>query len=248
MIASILLAGSSLAQITTGDGIRFTDGTNFTTRAASARQITLHVSFRLRNRKALAKLLSDLQDPASPKYHRWLTPPEFDAQFGRTPAEVNAVSQWLSSHGLKVMSSSNREIVSAIFAPSETINTGALIISSNDPTRPTAGVSLSGSGLAGKLSAASSFTISGSVGQTIQANLNIKNTGKGLLSGDWSAVSILPYRVDPGHFNLQPGMSTNIPISFLATSKGEAPSVALAIEVIAPSTRTKVVTLKGMGR
>ena len=135
-----------------------------------------------------------------------------------------------------------------IFAPSETINTGALIISSNDPTRPTAGVSLSGSGLAGKLSAASSFTISGSVGQTIQGNLNIKNTGKGLLSGDWSAVSILPYHVDPGHFDLQPGMSTSIPISFLATSKGEAPSVALAIEVIAPSTSTKVVTLKGMGR
>ncbi len=81
-------------------------------RAASDRQLTIHVSFQLRNRAALSKLLTGLQDPASPEYHRWLTPAQFNARFGRAPAEIQAVSRWLSGQGFHVMRSSNREIVS----------------------------------------------------------------------------------------------------------------------------------------
>jgi len=110
------------------------------------------------------------------------------------------------------------------------------------------GLTLSGSGLAGKLSAPKTFSIAGPVGQTVPANLIIKNSGKGVLSGDWPAVSILPYHIDPGQFDLQPGMATRIPISFNPNLKGKAPSVALPIEVITPSTGTTVVTLRGVGK
>jgi kumamolisin len=81
--------------------------------AATDRPLTVHVSFRLRHRQALSKLLTELQDPGSAQYHRWLTPQQFNQKFGRTPAEVQDVSQWLSEHGLRVIRSSNREVTYA---------------------------------------------------------------------------------------------------------------------------------------
>ena len=111
-ILVVLRAGSSTAQTVTVANSGAINVNVFTARAAADRPVTLHVSFQLRNREALSKLLMDLQDPSSPQYHRWLTPEEFDSKFGRTAAEVSAVSQWLSAHGMKVLRWSNREIVS----------------------------------------------------------------------------------------------------------------------------------------
>lgn len=51
---------------------------------------------------ALASLIRAQQDPASPKYHRWLTPQQFGRYFGVAPADVNAVTTWLVAHGFKV--------------------------------------------------------------------------------------------------------------------------------------------------
>ena len=47
-------------------------------------------------------LLARLQDPASPDFHRWLTPQEFGERFGRTPEEIAKVTGWLSAHGFAV--------------------------------------------------------------------------------------------------------------------------------------------------
>ena len=134
------------------------------------------------------------------------------------------------------------------FMPDLPINTAAAIISSNDALRPTIGIALSGSGLVGKLSVPSSFTITGPVAGNVQVNLTIKNVGKGFLSGDWAPVTMLPYSVPFGHFDLPAGMTKGIPITFSPTVKGNAPSMALAIGVIGPSTGTTVVTLKGIGK
>src|SRR5271167_4609640 len=79
-------------------------------RADAKRDLTLHLSLRLRNRTALSKLLADLQNPASPQYHHWLNPTEFNSRFGRKPAEVKAVAKWLSEHGLRTLQSSGREL------------------------------------------------------------------------------------------------------------------------------------------
>lgn len=51
------------------------------------------------DREALKRALLD---PASPSYHRWLTPEEYAARFGAKPADVARASAWLASQGLEV--------------------------------------------------------------------------------------------------------------------------------------------------
>jgi len=41
----------------------------------------------VRNREALATLLGQLYDPASPDYHQYLMPAEFAELFGPTPQD-----------------------------------------------------------------------------------------------------------------------------------------------------------------
>src|SRR5229473_5213980 len=89
------------------------EASGLTTHAAADLPLTIHVSFAMRYRAALNKLLTELQDPASPNYHKWLTPAEFDARFGRTTAEVQAVSQWLTSQGFHVTRSSSRNLTAS---------------------------------------------------------------------------------------------------------------------------------------
>jgi len=82
---------------------------------------------------------------------------------------------------------------------------------------------------------------------TTQVNLTIKNTGKGLLSGDWVPVATPPYSVAGNSFALQPNATANIAIIFSPTAKGTAPSVVLPIEILGPGTSSTAVTLKGVG-
>jgi subtilase family serine protease len=53
---------------------------------------------------ALAQLVSDQQNPASPAYHRWFTPEQFEARFGLAPQDLATVSGWLTAQGLVVTS------------------------------------------------------------------------------------------------------------------------------------------------
>lgn len=91
-------------------------------------------------------------------------------------------------------------------------------------------------------------TITGQVGKPTPGTLTIRNTGKGLLSGDWATVMTTPYSVTGSPFSLPPGATMPITINFSPTVKGNAPSAVLVIGVIAPSTSTTVVTLKGVGK
>ncbi len=69
---------------------------------SSNRQLNLRIALALRNRAQMEKLLREQQDPASPEYHRWLTPEQFADRFGPAPADVQAVEQWLSHAGFRV--------------------------------------------------------------------------------------------------------------------------------------------------
>jgi len=51
---------------------------------------------------ALADLLAAQVDPASPLFHRWLTPDEFGARFGVADEDLQAVTSWLEAHGFIV--------------------------------------------------------------------------------------------------------------------------------------------------
>lgn len=52
--------------------------------------------------QALDRLLKDQQDPASPQYHKWVTPEEIAERFGLSRADIGRVSSWLRSHGFRI--------------------------------------------------------------------------------------------------------------------------------------------------
>jgi hypothetical protein len=65
-------------------------------------RLKLSINLQLRNRDALAQLLDQLYDPASPSYHRYLAPEEFDARFGPTEEDYQAVIAWAARSGFTV--------------------------------------------------------------------------------------------------------------------------------------------------
>ena len=74
--------------------------------AGSSRQLAMHLVLALNHRAELERLLADQQNPASPEYHRWLTPDEFTRRFGPTAAAIARVTQWLQRSGFRVLSAS----------------------------------------------------------------------------------------------------------------------------------------------
>ncbi|HXR77195.1 MAG TPA: S53 family peptidase, partial [Bryobacteraceae bacterium] len=56
----------------------------------------------LQQEAALQDLLKEQHDSSSPEYHHWLTPDEFGQRFGPADADVQAVTAWLGSHGMRV--------------------------------------------------------------------------------------------------------------------------------------------------
>jgi subtilase family serine protease len=57
----------------------------------------------LTNEAALEKLLRDQTDSSSPRYHQWLTPAQFKAQFGPSRAEVAKVTAALKKGGFTIV-------------------------------------------------------------------------------------------------------------------------------------------------
>ena len=66
--------------------------------------MTLRFNMTDAQKTALTQLLIDQQNPASAKYHQWLTPEQFATQFGVSSGDMTTVSQWLTSQGFKITS------------------------------------------------------------------------------------------------------------------------------------------------
>ena len=81
-----------------------------TGRAATDQPLTINVNFALRDQARLQALIASQQNPKSAKFHKWLTPAEFNSRFGRTRGEVNAVRQWLEDQGFQITAASSRGI------------------------------------------------------------------------------------------------------------------------------------------
>jgi hypothetical protein len=50
----------------------------------------------------LERRLADLQDIGSPRYHQWLTPEQFGAEFGPGPEAMERITNWLRHSGFQV--------------------------------------------------------------------------------------------------------------------------------------------------
>ena len=80
------------------------------TPAASSQTVAFSVFLPLRNTAAMATMLVDLQNTASPNYHRFLTPAQFNAQFGPTAASISSVSSALQAQGFFIVGVEGRAI------------------------------------------------------------------------------------------------------------------------------------------
>jgi subtilase family serine protease len=56
---------------------------------------------------ALQALLAAQQNPASPLYHKWLTPAQFGAQFGMSSNDIATAEAWLQAQGFTVLDVAN---------------------------------------------------------------------------------------------------------------------------------------------
>src|SRR5665213_2444431 len=65
--------------------------------------MTIRFSLTATQEAALDQLLADLQNPSSPRYHQWLTPAQFGAQFGLSSADLAQVTSWLTSQGFTII-------------------------------------------------------------------------------------------------------------------------------------------------
>jgi subtilase family serine protease len=52
--------------------------------------------------QALELLMEQQRNPASPNYHKWLTPAEYGDIFGLAPSDIQTLTTWLQSHGFTV--------------------------------------------------------------------------------------------------------------------------------------------------
>ncbi|HEY2106941.1 MAG TPA: protease pro-enzyme activation domain-containing protein, partial [Candidatus Binataceae bacterium] len=77
---------------------------NSAVRADRSMQLDLTVVLGLHDQAGLEQLLAEQQNPSSNNYHRWLTPAQFAQRFGPTPAQTEALAQWLRSAGFQIKS------------------------------------------------------------------------------------------------------------------------------------------------
>lgn len=65
-------------------------------------QLTLVLERSPQQELALEKLIADQQNPASPEFHRWLTPAEVGERFGLSDPDIAVITGWLQAQGLRV--------------------------------------------------------------------------------------------------------------------------------------------------
>ena len=70
--------------------------------APSAELMSVGVGVQLPNPSAEHNFYNELYDPASPEYHHFLTPAQFNSRFGVPAATVAAVRSYLTSTGAKI--------------------------------------------------------------------------------------------------------------------------------------------------
>lgn len=65
-------------------------------------RMTLVLKRSVERQRAFDALLRAQQDPSSPDYHQWLSPDEVGARFGASSHDIDAVTEWLATQGLRV--------------------------------------------------------------------------------------------------------------------------------------------------
>src|SRR5690606_35908804 len=88
-----------------------------------ARQAKLRLALALepKNQEDLAKLLERLYDPKDPLYRQFLSPEEFRARFAPSTEEVNQISSYISSRGMRVVNIHNNNLIMDVEASTSAV-------------------------------------------------------------------------------------------------------------------------------
>jgi subtilase family serine protease len=142
LLALVSLAAASLpAQITQADRVTVQPELTNSVRLAGhlprwanpaadvgpvAADTNLHLTFVLSRAPQLqadfTQLLADQQDPASPRYHQWLTPQQVGELYGPTQHDIDALAAWLTSRGLAAPEVSPSRIFLTVNGPASTVS------------------------------------------------------------------------------------------------------------------------------
>jgi hypothetical protein len=80
-------------------------------------RLNLAISLPLRNRESLARLLTQIYDPASTNYHRYLTPEQFAGAFGPTEQDYETVIAFATTNGFTVTQRHSNRTLLNVSAP-----------------------------------------------------------------------------------------------------------------------------------
>ncbi len=100
-VAALALLGVASSFALTGTALAF-ERAVVSGPAAAAQAVEFNIYLPLRNREATDAYLTELHTAGSPAYRQWLTPAQFDAQFGPEASAVSAMTRELAAHGLTV--------------------------------------------------------------------------------------------------------------------------------------------------
>jgi sugar lactone lactonase YvrE len=133
------------------------------------------------------------------------------------------------------------------FMPDAATDSATLVIESNDPTRGTLNIPVSGTGLPGRLSMPKTLTIASTgVGVQGTASLTLRNVGKGVLVASVPAATLPFVGGGESDIHIAPGESSApIAIAFTPASTSEVIET-LHVTIDAPGTGDTTVTLKGV--
>ncbi len=73
--------------------------------------VTLVLKRSPQRQRAFEQFLAELQNPASARYHRWLTPRQVGERFGVSAGDLAAITNWLETQGMRVESVSNSRMM-----------------------------------------------------------------------------------------------------------------------------------------
>lgn len=78
------------------------NGATLVQKHSSSAKLSIVVGLRLQNAEQLKTFLSQLRDPGSSNYHRYLKPQQFSQLYGPTQDQVAAVESFLTSNGINI--------------------------------------------------------------------------------------------------------------------------------------------------
>ena len=94
-----------------------------TGRLPATNQLHLAIGLPLRDAAGLENFLSQVYDPASPNFRKFLTPTEFTARFGPTEAHYSTVQEFARTNGLKIVATHGNRLLLDVMGSAAAVQT-----------------------------------------------------------------------------------------------------------------------------